>query len=579
MSTATNVQAPRKRTRISDDVEVIDTTTSLKKHEFNLYTGSLASLQPVIRPIADIYFIRLTDLFNKYVADKVKLQKFDDTNFIPKSCRVNFMAGASNLVKGSTEYSELLAQIDNKNRETASHHRDTVKKVIQLEIKASQTTLRDTFCECLYKLSTMFMSFHFYKKAIPEGQIHKLSKDIVSNEPRIIHFIFEDDTDSFRTWYNKKFNITLTMVDENNVTITTPNQQPAAAAAQPASSNPDSIILSLLPNGSRDIADYNLSELEEGQYEFAEFDTPGSGLDTVLANRRMLHSQASTASLNDQPFSRTQPSQASTVSLNDIPFSRSQASQTSTVTVNARQSGNTQPTPTVPHYILPAMQRNQYSLLMLQMTFHSWTSKIHLHEEKLKNAELAKLATTLLTSDVTNDVAMTIAAQPPASEAIINDLINSKFEELKKTLVKGNIPTHKGTTSTSKNSKRGKPAARASTTKKSKKAPTKPAPAKTAPTKKPPRTPSGKRTNQPRTPPSNKSASSNNNSNNRNPRRPPRKSRGAQEPDSTKGKSSDNRQQPRVASKPRKNNPSTPRRPSGQRKNTKNAQSNANSKR
>jgi hypothetical protein len=135
MSTATDGQTPRKRTRISDDVEVINPTTSHKKNDYNLYKGPLASLQPVIRPIIDVYFARLTDLFNKYVANKTKLQKFDDTNFIPKSCRVNFTAGGSSLIKGSTEYSELLAQIDNQNKATASHHCDAVKKVINLEKK------------------------------------------------------------------------------------------------------------------------------------------------------------------------------------------------------------------------------------------------------------------------------------------------------------------------------------------------------------------------------------------------------------------------------------------------------------
>jgi hypothetical protein len=488
MSTATNAQTPRKRLRISDDVEVINNVHTNKKSEYNLYKGPLASLQPVIRPLADTYFIKLTDLFNKHVDNKAKLAKFDDTSFIPKSCRVNFTAGASNLVKGSTDYSELLAQIDNKNKETASHHRDTVKQVIKLEIKASLTTLRDTFCECIYKLATMFMHFHFFQKEIPVGQIHKLAKDIVSNEPRTIHFIFDDEVDTFSTWYNKKFNIVLAAYT-NYATAAT-----ATAANPPPDDDPiDTIILSLLPNGSRDINDYNLSELEEGQYAYAEYDNPGSGLESILAHRRLRHSQATTASLNnqpfsqattaslnDQPFSRTQSSTAATASLNDLPFSRSQSTQASTATSTTLPTGNTQPTQGTPHHILPALQRDQLSLLILHMTFHSWSAKIHLHEEKLKNAELTKLATTLLTADVTNDVAMTIAAQPPASEAIINDLINSKFEELKKALLKDNASNKRkdSTKPPPKNAKRGKIVTRASASKKSKTVPTKQLPAK-----------------------------------------------------------------------------------------------------
>jgi hypothetical protein len=213
MSNATDAQTPRKRIRIADEVEIIDHTPSNKKTPYNLYRGPLVSLQPVIRPIADAYFVKLSDLFNKYVNNKTKLQRFEDTNFIPKSCRVHFTAGASNLVKGTNDYSDLLAEIDNRNKETATQHRATVVKLIKLEIAAAQSTLRDTFCECLFKLSTMFMNFHFFKKEIPIGQIHKLSRDIVSNEPRIVHYIFNNDTDLFATWYNKKFNITLNVVN------------------------------------------------------------------------------------------------------------------------------------------------------------------------------------------------------------------------------------------------------------------------------------------------------------------------------------------------------------------------------
>jgi hypothetical protein len=571
MSNATNEQTPRKRTRISDDVQIIANVNNNKKHEFNIYRGPLASLQPVIRPIADAYFTKLSDLFNNHVNNQAKLKKFDDVNFIPKSCRVHFTAGASTLVKGSTDYSDLLAQIDNKNKETASSHRDTVKKVVQLKLNASLTTLRDTFCECLFKLSTMFMNFYFFRKEIPSGQIHKLSKDIISNEPRIIHYIFEADINAFTTWYNKKYNITLA-----TVAIDDDNTAPAAAAAASAQAA-DPIILSLLPNGSRDIADYNLSVIEEGQYAYAEYDNPGSGLDSVLANRRRQYSestQATTASLNALPFSVDATSQASTVSLNELPFS---------VNTNTHPTQHTQPTqptqPTqapqgIPHYILPALQRDQYSLLMLNITYNSWSVKLNLHEEKLRNAELAKLATTLLTSDITNDVAMTIAAQPPASEAIINDLINAKFNELKKAIYKDNAKSNHGNAKAkTKNNKRGETSTRASNPKKSKKTPT-----KKTPTKKPPdatrSTRNSKQNNKSKPSPKKSSASKNSST----PRRNPRKNRGGTEQGTTNARNANN-----STSNPQRGTNNTKRsktpRPSGQRKGTKNTRSSANAKR
>ena len=77
MSNATNEQTPRKRTRISRDVEVIDTAKSTKKNEYNIYKGPLVSLPPVIRPIADTYFIKLSTLFNTFTNNKTKIQKFE----------------------------------------------------------------------------------------------------------------------------------------------------------------------------------------------------------------------------------------------------------------------------------------------------------------------------------------------------------------------------------------------------------------------------------------------------------------------------------------------------------------------
>jgi hypothetical protein len=561
MSTATNEQTPRKRIRIANEVEIIGTVTSNKKHDYNIYKGPLVSLPPVIRPIADTYFIKLSTLFNNYTNNNLKLQKFDDDHFIPKSCRVNFTAGASNLVKGSTTYSELLAQIDNKNKETASYHRDAVKQVLKLEVEASLTTLRDTFCECLFKLSTMFMSFYLYQKAFTPEQLHKLSKDIVSHEPRIIHYLFDADPIFFRNWYNNKFNITLAMIYAEETTTNTatqrPDTPPAATQDTTQFSDNEDFIMNLLPSGSRDINDYKLSALELGQYEYAEYDTPGAGLDTVLANRRMQFAQT----------------QASTVSLNDLPFSGTAATNASTATSNARPfSTQTEPTqpppppkPAQPHYALPAQQRELYSLLMLQITFYSWSNKLNLHAERIKNADLTKLATTLLTSDTTNDVAMTIAAQPPASEAIINDLINAKFNALKKQLLQDSAKKQGPTNNknkkkdpppnTTKNKKRGETTTRASNKKKS----------KTNSAAKPPPTSKSQ--------PSKKSSTSSKSSTPANPRKK-QKDRGDRKPATPSAKGNNSKTKRR----PPSNKNSTQQRSSGQSKGTRNSRTNANNK-
>jgi hypothetical protein len=503
MSNATTEQTPRKRARISSDVEIIDPATSKKHNEYNLYTGTLASLPPVIRPIADTYFITLSDLFNLFVNNKTRLLRFEDDNFIPKSCRTNFTAGASNLVKGSSEYSELLAQIDTKNKETAAYNRDAVKKVLYLEVDASLTKLHDTFCECLFKLSTMFMHYYFYQKEISTNLLHKLSKDIVSNEPRIVYYLFDNDTIFFNNWYNKRYNVTMAVYhsppDTSDDEVEQTNTQRTTASNSTISQSANTIILNILPNGSRNIEYYGLTEIEQGQYEFAEHDQPGSGLDVLLANRRMR--STTTASLNDLPFSQTPATNASTAPLNQQPFSTQTApTQTtaSTAPLNQQpfstQTAPTQttapaPAPATPYYHLPAQHRATFSLLMLHITYYSWLKKINLHDEHLKNAELSKLATSLLTADVTNDVAMTIAAQPPANEAIINDLINTKFDALKKQLLK----TNKGAQNKAKakNNKRGETPTRASARKKQKtdKAKTVPPPTNTSSAKRSPKCP------------------------------------------------------------------------------------------
>jgi hypothetical protein len=199
----------------------------------------------------------------------------------------------------------------------------------------------------------------------------------------IVKYIFENSTSNFRHFYNKKYNITA-----NAPTATT-------------------LITEPLPNGSRNVADYNLNEGEQASYEYAEHLSAGTGLDTILANRRL---------------------------------------QLATTTTT--------------HYTLSAVFKNQYSLLMHRMVNQHWSDMINLHYTKLIDAKLTKLATTLITSDDNNDVAMVVAAQPPANESIINDLITQKFNDFRRTF-KAELLNEQKT----KNQQRGETTTRAVTKK------------------------------------------------------------------------------------------------------------------
>jgi hypothetical protein len=346
MSNATNANNPHKRVRISDVIDVdndnpISTST---KMEINLYTGALASLQPAIRTVADVFFKKLTEIYKILTSNKDKLKKFNDNDdFIPRSCRSNFQIGASNFVKGSNSFTELQTKIENNNKQFAIKNREYIVDVLILEVKATTDALRDTFCECIFKLSRIFLQSSYFDDDIPDNHIHNLSKTIINADPTIIKYIFGESTNSFRTYYNKKYNI-------NTSTHIVPE-----------------VITALLPNGSRNIADYHPTEGEQASYEYAEHLQEGTGLDILLANRRLREVAATS-------------------------------------------------TPTTPTYTLSDVFKNQYRALLHRMCNQYWSSLINLHYTKLIDAKLTKLAETLISSDATNDVAMIVAAQPPASD-------------------------------------------------------------------------------------------------------------------------------------------------------------------
>jgi hypothetical protein len=461
MSTATTANTTRKRVRINDVIDVDDTSQSTPSHSMavNLYTGALVSLQPAIRTVADVFFKKLTDIYKVCTTTKDKLKKFNDNeDFIPRSCRINFQLGASNFVKGSTKFMELQAKVDANNKQVAIKNRDYIVDAIILEVKATTEALRNTFCDCLFKLSRLFLQSSYFDEEIPDNDIHTLSKTIIMSDTTIIKYIFDNNATDFRNFYNKKYNITA----RTQFTL------------QP--------ITELLPNGSRNIADYNFTEGEQASYEYAEHLTTGTGLEIILAGRRQ---------------------------------------QVTTSTNNT--------------YVLTDVFKNQYRILIHRMVNLHWSAMINLHYNKLIDAKLTKLATTLITADDTNDVAMIVAAQPPASEAIISDLINQKFNDFKRTFKSELLADQK-----TKNNQRGETTTRA-------------APKKSTNTKQTPK----KKSPTPKSPPASKTKSTKKATTSAPPPKKGKKqnSAGGAKQDSTKGKKS-----PRPGKQQQRTTTTTPRR-------------------
>jgi hypothetical protein len=207
MSNATGTTTPRKRLRIDNNVIEIDAPSSTLKLTYNLYSGVLVSLQPTIRTLSDFYFTALIKALKEVNHNKDKLTKFDnDTSFIPRSCRTNFTVGASNLVKGSNDYATLLTNIEINNKAVSETNRAFVKQLLELELNESTKKLRNLFCECLLKLSTMFLHNGHFGAKISTSSIHTLSTSIVLHQPAIIKYIFANVND-FKIWYHTKFNI------------------------------------------------------------------------------------------------------------------------------------------------------------------------------------------------------------------------------------------------------------------------------------------------------------------------------------------------------------------------------------
>jgi hypothetical protein len=404
MSTATNNTHQRKRIRIDDNpTEINDSYTALSRLPYNLYSGVLASLQPTIRTVADFYFKTLIKALKLVNETKEKLKKFDDNQtFIPRSCRTNFTVGASDLVKGSTEYATLLATIEQNNKTSAENNRNYVKQMVQLEVEHATKHLRDLFCESLFKLSTIFLHHGHFGSEITTENIHSLSVGIIEQQPSIIKYIFDDSVNTFKIWYNKKYNVNTTQA------ATLPRQR-------------RQLITALLPGGSRNIDDYHPSYGERASYLYAEDQQPGSGLDMLLANRRLRVDTMADDEDDDD---------------------------------DEQQNNDT-------ILKLPAFDREMYSQLMFRMANQHWSTMLQLHHSKFVNAQLAKLAETLITADKTNDAAVIIASQPPANEVIISELIDQKLKELT-----GKI--EKTILTKAKNNKRGEKQTRAAQQNKSK---------------------------------------------------------------------------------------------------------------
>jgi hypothetical protein len=136
-------------------------------------------------------------------AKQLVLEKFDDDTYIPKSARLNFNLGVSEIVSKSDKYTDLVTTATTNKATYESNQKAIIKQAAQLEVNVLVTSNKTLFCEALFKIASIYYLKHTKSPEFDEAKVHELVSHVVHQNTCIIRYTFNKETiASFITYYN-----------------------------------------------------------------------------------------------------------------------------------------------------------------------------------------------------------------------------------------------------------------------------------------------------------------------------------------------------------------------------------------
>jgi hypothetical protein len=211
MSTASTAKPPAKRVRIDHDAPPV--------FDYTPIAGSVSTLLPVMKELVTHYFDKFIKI-SKNIFDKTNnIKKLQQPDFIPRSARSNFKIGASETLKLSNEYNQL---VTNAELVTAAFEKQQKRNILEsakLENEVMEKQRNSTFIEGLYKISAMIYIWKTDNEDIIEAEIHHLIKDIIKKDSTVLTHVFNSNYGQFATQYNTVYPLSANIINPAGTNI------------------------------------------------------------------------------------------------------------------------------------------------------------------------------------------------------------------------------------------------------------------------------------------------------------------------------------------------------------------------
>jgi hypothetical protein len=369
MSTASTAKPPAKRVRIDQDTPPVFNYTPI--------AGSVSTLLPVMKELVTHYYDKFIKI-SKNIFNKTNIiKKLQQPDFIPRSARSNFKIGASETLKLSNEYNQL---VTNAAAITTAFEKQQKRNIIEsakLEKEVMEKQRNSIFIEGIHKISTMIYVWKTDKDDNNEAEIHHLLKDIINKDATILTHVFNNNYNEFATQYNIIYPLSTNII--NPAGINTPV---------------DEIENNELP-------DALLRETME-QY----FPRRGS---TNAANQQ-LHTQ------DTATVTTVATTTASTQDYMD----------------DDEDIYETQPT----HHLLHDVEVMRLLRILKDVFVTSWSTERHNMENKAAEVKITKYIKTQLITKATDEAAAIVEQEPAADMKQLQEIINKQINEHTKKLQK-----------------------------------------------------------------------------------------------------------------------------------------------
>lgn len=150
MSSETPNHSKRQKTTVQLEDHPSETTKKTPSSQAALcYNITLASLQPTIKPLAEVYVKKFLSLFMELYRFNAQKARFtSDNDFVPASCRIKFALNASTRVKENApeSLSTLITNADLDVSVLQKKLKDHIVTLMDLEIKTVNDQIGNLFC-------------------------------------------------------------------------------------------------------------------------------------------------------------------------------------------------------------------------------------------------------------------------------------------------------------------------------------------------------------------------------------------------------------------------------------------------